>query len=64
MSVKRERKPVTVTLDRRTVEMLDQYASELHLTRSAFIDLMVTQIDQVLRVRSEESDSGQPQGEI
>lgn len=47
---KEKKQPVTVTLDPRSVDMLNRYSAELHLTRSAFVDLMVTQIDQVLRV--------------
>lgn len=54
---------ITVTLDPRSVELMDLYAQQLHLSRSAFVDLMVTQIDQVLRVgTSEESDAG-PSGD-
>lgn len=41
---------LTLTLDPRSIQLIEVYAKELHLSRSAFVDLMVTQIDQVLRV--------------
>lgn len=54
------KRKVTMSLDPRSVVLMDQYAKELHLSRSAFVDLMVTQIDQVLRVTglSEKESSG------
>lgn len=53
---------VSLSLDPRSVELMDLYSRELHLSRSSFVDLMVTQIDQVLRVSmggAEKSDAGQ-----
>jgi hypothetical protein len=47
---------VSLSLDPRSVALLEKYSGELHLSRSAFVDLMVTQIDQVLRVSGEEEE--------
>lgn len=41
---------VTMSLDEDAVSMMDLYAKELHLSRSAFVGLMVTQISQVLQL--------------
>jgi len=41
---------VGITLDEEVIELLDQYAKELHLSRSALIGFMISQIDQVVRV--------------
>jgi len=38
------------SLDERSAEMIDKYSKELGLSASAFVSLMVTQIDQVLSV--------------
>lgn len=40
----------TYSLDQRSAELIEQYAGELHLSESAFVSLMVTQIDRVLSV--------------
>lgn len=49
---KEKKQQLTLTLDPRSIALMDQYAKELHLSRSSFVDLMVTQIDQVLRVNA------------
>lgn len=57
----------TYSLDEEVAERLSRYAAELHVSDSAFLTLMVMQLDQVMNValpEEEEEDSGQPQGEI
>lgn len=37
---------VTLSLDPRSVEVLGELASQLHLSRSAFLDFWLSQVDQ------------------
>lgn len=53
---------ISVSLARDTVDKLDEYARAFNLSRSSFVDLMVTQIGQVLNVaglEAKKSDAGQ-----
>lgn len=38
------------SLDEEIADLIERYSDELHLSASGFVSLMVTQIDQVLRV--------------
>lgn len=38
------------SLDEQSAELIDKYSKELGLSASAFVSMMVTQIDQVLSV--------------
>jgi hypothetical protein len=48
----------TYSLDEKSAAMIDKYSKELGLSASAFVSLMVTQIDQVLRVSGYEEEKG------
>lgn len=56
----------TFSLDEEVAERLSRYAAELHVSDSAFVSLMVMQLDQVMKVGlgEEQEDSSRPQGEI
>lgn len=57
---------VSLSLEPRTLAALDEYAKAFHLSRSAFVDLMVSQIGQVLNVaglEAEKSGAGQSGGD-
>lgn len=55
---------VSLSLAPRTLAQLDEYAGVFHLSRSAFVDLMVSQVAQVLNVaglevkKSDAAESG------
>jgi hypothetical protein len=59
----------TYTLDERSAAAIERYAHEFHISASAFVSLMVTQIDQVLtglqgvdEEEEEKSDAGSTGG--
>lgn len=50
----------TISIDEEAWAQIETYAGALHLSPSAFVSLMVTQIDQVLRISvAEKNDAGQ-----
>ena len=46
----------TYSLDERSADLIDEYAKEFHISSSAFVSMMVTQIAQVLNVGGKEKE--------
>lgn len=69
MSQRPKKVKKSFSIDERSAELIKVYAGELHLSESAFVSMMVTQIDQVIRslgevtAEYEKASAGQPECE-